>query len=79
MYLDTFDFVWTFSPNTPNLRSLQNKENLKKLLKALVNARNNLCQKTSTPLLLKLAPDLSYQEKQDIAEVLKLPECKVCT
>ncbi|KAF7283802.1 hypothetical protein GWI33_022842 [Rhynchophorus ferrugineus] len=65
------------SPNTPNLRSLQNKENLKKLLKALVSVRNNLCGKSNIPLLLKLAPDLTYQERQDIAEVLKLPECKV--
>ncbi|CAG9769550.1 unnamed protein product [Ceutorhynchus assimilis] len=65
------------SPNTPNLRSLQNKENLKQLLKAVVAARDSLNVNPKPPLLLKLAPDLSYEEKKDIAEVIKEKDCKV--
>lgn len=66
-----------FSPNTPNLRALQNKENLKQLLKAVVAARNSLNINPKPPLLLKLAPDLTYNEKKDIAEIIKQNDCKV--
>lgn len=65
------------SPNTPNLRDLQNKDNLTNLLKAVVTARNNLEINPKPPLLLKLAPDLSYEEKKDIADIIKLEDCKV--
>nr|XP_023012028.1 dihydroorotate dehydrogenase (quinone), mitochondrial [Leptinotarsa decemlineata] len=65
------------SPNTPGLRSMQNKDILKNLLSKVVEARNNLPIKEKPCLLLKLAPDLSMQEKQDIADVLKQKECRV--
>ncbi|XP_066150471.1 dihydroorotate dehydrogenase (quinone), mitochondrial [Euwallacea fornicatus] len=64
------------SPNTPNLRALQNKENLETLLKAVVEAKNRLGE-PKPPLLLKLAPDLNYEEKKDIAEIIKRKDCKV--
>ncbi|CAH0553774.1 unnamed protein product [Brassicogethes aeneus] len=63
------------SPNTPGLRSLQSKESLRELFCALVETRNGLEEKP--PLLLKLAPDLSFQERKDVAEVIQKPECKV--
>ncbi|KAB0799942.1 hypothetical protein PPYR_07822 [Photinus pyralis] len=65
------------SPNTPGLRSLQTKVALEPLLKAVVETRNNLPQATKPYLLLKLAPDLSYDECKDIAEVLKSKSCKM--
>ncbi|KAL1508938.1 hypothetical protein ABEB36_003753 [Hypothenemus hampei] len=65
------------SPNTPNLRTLQNKENLRHLLKAVVAARNALDVNPKPPLLLKLAPDLTEQEKKDIANIISEKDCKV--
>jgi dihydroorotate dehydrogenase len=54
------------SPNTPGLRGLQNKDELSRLLGALTQAR-----KTSTPLLVKIAPDLDAAALDDIAEVVR--------
>jgi dihydroorotate dehydrogenase len=55
------------SPNTPNLRELQEKEPLKQLLKA-VQAKNNALG--SKPLLLKIAPDLTEGQLDDIIEII---------
>ncbi|CAG9835937.1 unnamed protein product [Diabrotica balteata] len=65
------------SPNTPGLRSMQNKDVLKALLSSTIAARNNLKMDNRPPLLLKLAPDLNTEEKKDIAEVLKQTGCRV--
>ncbi|XP_050302553.1 dihydroorotate dehydrogenase (quinone), mitochondrial [Anthonomus grandis grandis] len=65
------------SPNTPNLRALQNKENLRQLLQAVVAAKNSLQVQPKPPLFLKLAPDLSFEEKKDIAEIIKRKDCQV--
>ncbi|KAG5875262.1 hypothetical protein JTB14_033470 [Gonioctena quinquepunctata] len=65
------------SPNTPGLRKMQDKDNLRKLLRALVETRNDLPLLEKPHLLLKLAPDLSMQEKEDIADVLRKKECRV--
>jgi len=62
-YVDYF-VVNVSSPNTPNLRALQEKEPLERLLKSLV-----LKNKTYTnpkPILLKIAPDLSDHQLDDI-------------
>lgn len=56
---------------------MQSKDQLSELLKAVVEARNKLPQKRKPPLFLKLAPDLSFQERQEIAGILKQTECKV--
>lgn len=66
-----------FSPNTPGLRNLQARGELTKLLSALIATRNNLPESSRRPLLLKLSPDLTCDEKQDIAEVLQNPLCRV--
>ena len=55
------------SPNTPALRELQNKENLNLLLKN-IQAENNQ-NANPVPLFLKIAPDLSFNEIDDIIDV----------
>jgi dihydroorotate dehydrogenase len=53
------------SPNTPGLRDLQRREILDELLRRLVEARDAAAP--GTPLLVKIAPDLSPGEQADIA------------
>lgn len=65
------------SPNTPGLRAFQDQENLKTLLPAVINARDSLAIDSKPPILLKLAPDLSQDERKQIAQVLKQKQCKV--
>lgn len=65
------------SPNTPGLRSWQKKQHLEELLTRLVGARNELKGTRKPPLLLKLAPDLSQDERKDIAAVIKNDKCRV--
>ena len=55
------------SPNTPGLRALQGREPLAKLLRAVKDAIRTL--DSNLPLLLKVAPDLTEEDKRDIAEV----------
>lgn len=70
-YVDYF-VVNVSSPNTPNLRDLQEKEPLKKLLNA-VKAANNRKDKPK-PILLKIAPDLSNGQLDDIIEIVQQTE-----
>lgn len=65
------------SPNTPNLRDMQRKENLKELLKEVIKARLLFDEEKQRPILVKLSPDLSYDELKEIVEVTKKKECKV--
>lgn len=65
------------SPNTPGLRNMQTKVALQALLSELVKAKNNLLSETKPRILLKLAPDLKYEELCDIADVLKLKSCTI--
>lgn len=55
------------SPNTPGLRALQEKEALRKIFDGLNNI--NAAQKVSKPLLLKIAPDLSQAQLDDIVSL----------
>ncbi len=57
------------SPNTPNLRELQEKEPLKNLLQTLQN--ENLKKDKSKPILLKIAPDLTNSQLDDIIEIIQ--------
>ncbi|MFM7487088.1 MAG: quinone-dependent dihydroorotate dehydrogenase [Cytophagales bacterium] len=66
-YVDYF-VVNVSSPNTPGLRELQEKEPLKKLL-AGVKALSEAKEKPK-PVLLKIAPDLTDTQLQDIVEIL---------
>jgi dihydroorotate dehydrogenase len=56
------------SPNTPGLRQLQTRTYLESLLRAVVNVRNTLTPRV--PLLVKLAPDLSEAELDEILAVV---------
>lgn len=66
-YVDYF-VVNVSSPNTPNLRALQDKEPLQHLLQTLQN-KNNLKTK-SKPILLKIAPDLTDDQLLDIIDIV---------
>jgi len=57
------------SPNTPGLRELQDKKPLISLLQQ-VQARN-LARPTPRPLLLKIAPDLTDAQLDDILEIAR--------
>jgi len=57
------------SPNTPNLRALQDKEPLTRLLQALQDKNNT--KPTAKPILLKIAPDLTEEQLLDIIDIVK--------
>jgi len=56
------------SPNTPNLRALQDKEPLTQLLQTLQN--KNLAKPKQKPILLKIAPDLTDEQLLDIIDII---------
>jgi dihydroorotate dehydrogenase len=56
------------SPNTPGLRSLQGRDALNRLLGRVLEARNR--QERQVPVLVKIAPDLSAEARQDIAALI---------
>jgi dihydroorotate dehydrogenase len=58
------------SPNTPNLRALQDKEPLTALLQTLQN--KNLARPKQKPILLKIAPDLTNEQLLDIIDIVKI-------
>jgi len=57
------------SPNTPNLRELQDKKPLTALLSAL--EKKNRAKSQPKPILLKIAPDLSDSQLLDIIDIVK--------
>src|SRR5205814_4007876 len=72
-FRELFDVVDYFvvnvsSPNTPNLRELQGKEPLQNLLQTLVN--ENKKKRVQKPIFLKIAPDLTEGQLQDIVEIV---------
>ncbi len=54
------------SPNTPNLRDLQEKGPLKKILSVLQNINTK-----KHPILLKIAPDLTNEQLDDIIKIVQ--------
>ena len=68
-YVDYF-VVNVSSPNTPNLRALQDKEPLTNLLNTLQNLNNK--KDHPKPILLKIAPDLSNDQLLDIIEIITI-------
>jgi dihydroorotate dehydrogenase len=76
-YLLCFNHLYEFvdyfvvnvsSPNTPNLRELQNKDSLSLILKSLKD--ENLKKTKPKPILLKISPDLSYQNLSEIVDLV---------
>ncbi len=68
-YVDYF-VVNVSSPNTPNLRALQEKEPLTKLLQHLQD--KNKAKQKPKPILLKIAPDLTDSQLLDIIDIVKI-------
>ena len=62
------------SPNTPGLRTLQNKTALDELFKAVQGRNSQLStlssQPSSKPVLVKIAPDLEYSQIDEILELV---------
>jgi dihydroorotate dehydrogenase len=56
------------SPNTPGLRDLQRRGNLEALLRALTRTREE--SGYGVPFLVKIAPDLTQPEREDIASIV---------
>lgn len=74
-YVDYF-VVNVSSPNTPNLRELQDKEPLTNLLQTLQDLNNEKPITSSgvekpKPILLKIAPDLTDEQLLDIIDIVK--------
>src|SRR5690606_7539955 len=67
-YVDYFT-VNVSSPNTPGLRELQEKEPLKQLLTSI--QKRNLEKPISRPIFLKIAPDLTTEQLDDIIEIVR--------
>ena len=67
-YVDYF-VVNVSSPNTPGLRELQEKEPLTALLTHLQNL--NRQKNSPKPILLKIAPDLTNAQLDDILEIVQ--------
>lgn len=65
-YVDYF-VVNVSSPNTPGLRELQEKESLRKILTHLQAI--NITQPETKPLLLKIAPDLTQEQIDDVIDL----------
>jgi dihydroorotate dehydrogenase len=73
-FRELFDVVDYFvvnvsSPNTPGLRDLQEKEPLTALLKEL--QKKNREKISPKPIFLKIAPDLTWNQLDDIIEIVK--------
>ncbi len=71
-FTELFDCVDYFvvnvsSPNTPGLRELQEKNSLKKILSQLQNINHGRIN--TKPLLLKIAPDLTVGQLDDIIDL----------
>jgi len=67
-YVDYF-VINVSSPNTPGLRELQEKEPLGKLLRYVISLSKQ--KPVYKPVLLKIAPDLSPAQLDDIVSILK--------
>ena len=65
-YVDYF-VVNVSSPNTPGLRELQEKESLRKILRHLQMINNG--KALSKPILLKIAPDLTQEQIDDVVDL----------
>ncbi len=65
-YVDYF-VVNVSSPNTPGLRELQEKDSLRKILTHLQH--ENLKFENKKPILLKIAPDLTEEQIDDVIDL----------
>jgi dihydroorotate dehydrogenase len=66
-YVDYFT-INVSSPNTPELRKLQEKQKLEELFTSLIKLNNSMHKQK--PIFIKIAPDLSNAELRDIADLV---------
>jgi len=59
------------SPNTPGLRALQGHEPLLRIIEAVSQTLDGACPQGAPPLLVKIAPDLTDRDREDIASVAR--------
>jgi dihydroorotate dehydrogenase len=64
-----FFIVNVSSPNTPGLRALQEKESLRKILTHLQKLNSDF--EIQKPILLKIAPDLEWEQIDDVIDLAK--------
>jgi dihydroorotate dehydrogenase len=64
-----FFIVNVSSPNTPGLRALQEKSSLQKILTHLQNLNSSF--EIQKPILLKIAPDLEWEQIDDVIDLAK--------
>jgi len=79
-YSTTMDRLWDYgdvfvinvsSPNTPNLRDLQNQDDLSKIIASCMKVNENNCQiknLPAKPILVKVAPDMSHEQLELIVK-----------
>jgi dihydroorotate dehydrogenase len=68
----TYFTVNVSSPNTPGLRNLQQSAALDDLLAKVIDARERVRQSAGdSPVLLKIAPDLSLPELDDVVHIAR--------
>lgn len=67
--LADFFVVNVSSPNTPNLRQLQDRAALDEILAALQERNGPGTAETGKPILVKVAPDLSFEALEEIVDV----------
>ena len=68
------------SPNTSGLRSLQERDQMKNLIKEVIKARNSLQllkDAKKPPVVIKIAPDLTKEDRVDIAGVIMSSDYKI--
>ena len=58
------------SPNTPGIRTLQERPELEALCSALLEVRPHRRDGLKLPLLVKISPDLSFPELEDVLDVV---------
>lgn len=69
--LADFFVVNVSSPNTPNLRQLQDKAALDEILAALQELNPQTATRARTPILVKVAPDLSFEALDEILALVR--------
>lgn len=57
------------SPNTPGLRAMQGAEALSRLLRGALSARERAAPDARPPLVVKISPDLTREELDEVADV----------
>ena len=87
-YSSTFELLWEFgdvfvinvsSPNTPNLRDLQNDKSLERIIQSCQKINEKMATKNDQnekPILIKIAPELDDEQLKAVVETARKNDCK---